>query len=383
MLGMTHSQASDAVPVAASTHALALTFAHSGLVSGHERLGQQRLAERIAALLGIPFGGVHVSAGGYPFPVYFVPNETLLAADAARLGIRGELDLFGGVAPAAFVASKAITHALVGERAAAPAGWSHEFSRRVERVVPRGYTAFSEDDAERAGRLLLRHGSVRIKPARERGGMGQTVASNAAGLSDAIAACAQAAAGGIVLEETLSGERTFSVGQVRVPGMTISYYGLQRLTENNAGRSAYGGTDIIATRGDFRALLALEMDEAARLAVRQAAHYDAAAMEWYPGLFASRRNYDVIQGRDAAGTLRSGVLEQSWRIGGASGAEVVALEALRDPAIGVVQASSVETYGGREPAPPDAVLLYRGDDAEVGEILKYALVRKRWPSANR
>lgn len=44
---------------------------------------------------------------------------------------------------------------------------------------------------------------------------------------------------------------------------------------------------------------------------------DAAALDCFPGFFASRRNYHIGQGRDAKGRFKSGVLEQSWRIGGA------------------------------------------------------------------
>ena len=47
---------------------------------------------------------------------------------------------------------------------------------------------------------------------------------------------------------------------------------------------------------------------------------DAAATECFPGLVASRRNYDVAQGTNARGKRCSGVLEQSWRLGGATGA---------------------------------------------------------------
>jgi hypothetical protein len=92
-------------------------------------------------------------------------------------------------------------------------------------------------------------------------------------------------------------------------------------------------------------------------------------------MFASRRNYDVIQGLDAAGRRRSGVLEQSWRVGGASGAEVAALEAFRaDPALRTVRTSTVEVYGEGVPPPPHAVVYFRGVDDQVGPITKYAMV---------
>jgi hypothetical protein len=90
-------------------------------------------------------------------------------------------------------------------------------------------------------------------------------------------------------------------------------------------------------------------------------------------MFASRRNYDVVQGLDAAGRRRSGVLEQSWRVGGASGAEIVALEAFRaGPAPRAVRASTVEIYGEGAPPPPGATVCFRGADERVGHITKYA-----------
>ena len=59
--------------------------------------------------------------------------------------------------------------------------------------------------------------------------------------------------------------------------------------------------------------------------------------------FASRRNYDIARGIDAQGQWRCRVLEQSWRIGGASGPEVAALQAFRaDPALRVIRAWCID-----------------------------------------
>ena len=106
----------------------------------------------------------------------------------------------------------------------------------------------------------------------------------------------------------------------------------------------------------------------------QARAYDAAAEKTFPGMFLSRRNYDIAQGFDAQGRPRSGVLEQSWRMGGASGAEIAALEAFRaDCALPAVRASTVEIYGDSDP-PPHATVYFRGIDDEVGPMTKYAVV---------
>ena len=143
----------------------------------------------------------------------------------------------------------------------------------------------------------------------------------------------QLANAGLVLEENLTAVTTYSVGQVRVADLTATYYGSQRLTTDNGGDEVYGGSDLVVVRGDFDALVQLPLPESIRVAVEQARTYDAATSV-FPGMFASRRNYDVAQGVDARGQWRSGVLEQSWRIGGATGAEIAALEAFRaDPAL--------------------------------------------------
>lgn len=164
---------------------------------------------------------------------------------------------------------------------------------------------------------------------------------------------------------------TYSVGQVLV----AAYCGMQRTTEGHDGEEVYGGSDLTLARGDFDAPFALDLSKEARLALAQARTYDAAATQCFPDLIASRRNYDVVLGRSSGGSRRSGVLEQSWRIGGASTAEIVALEAFdADPFLDAVRASSVEVYGGREDPPPDATVFFAGVDEDVGPIVKYATV---------
>jgi hypothetical protein len=106
-----------------------------------------------------------------------------------------------------------------------------------------------------------------------------------------------------------------------------------------------------------------------------AERYDNAVFGAHAGLFASRRNYDVIEGTDAQGGLRTGVLEQSWRIGGASGAEIAALEAFRmDPTLAHVRSATVEIFGESEPPPDHATVYYRDVDPLVGPVTKYAMI---------
>src|SRR5690606_2311745 len=110
--------------------------------------------------------------------------------------------------------------------------------------------------------------------------------------------------------------------------------------------------------------------------VKVAAEFDAAADAGYPEFFASRRNYDVAAGLDAHQARHLGVLEQSWRIGGASRAEVAALEVFAsDPSCDHLQAETIELFGADAKAPPEAIETFSGLDPELGLIRKYVMVK--------
>jgi hypothetical protein len=346
----------------------------------HERETRAGIAQRLAALKGYAFSGEYDPGKSCARPLYFAPGDTLVGQEAAALGIATEHDLFGGIVPHAFVATKVISHPLVDREAAAPAGWTHAFAQRVGDAVLSGFSVFSREDARVAGRRLLEHGPARVKPVHETGGRGQTVVATAADLDAVVAALdeAELARDGLVIEEDLTDVTTYSVGLVRVADLVASYHGTQALTRANDGMQVYGGSRLEAVRGGFDALLALDLDDDTRLAVTQARTYDAAASELFSGLFASRRNYDIARGRNARGEWRCGVLEQSWRIGGASGAEIGALEAFRaDPSLTRVRAATVEIYGAdAPPPPPGATVYFRGTDERVGPLTKYAVVER-------
>jgi Protein of unknown function (DUF3182) len=347
-----------------------------GFEHRHERTTHAGIARQLAALKGYDFVGEYDPSHRPDTTLYFVPSCTVLGLGAAaELGIGSEHDLFGGVVPYPFVATKAITHPLVRPDAQAPPGWSQEFGRAVKNAVLDGVTTFSNEDARQAGLTLLARGPVRVKSVRATGGRGQVVVRDAAALDCALNAVEQVelAEHGLVLEEDLTEVTTFSIGQVRVADLVASYYGTQRLTPDNAGAMVYGGSDLIVVRGDFDVLASHPLPSEARLAVVQARTYDAAARRHFTGLLASRRNYDIAHGRDCHGEWRSGVLEQSWRIGGASSAEIAALQAFRaEAALDSVRAVSVEVYGGATAPPPHALVYFDGVDERDGPITKYA-----------
>jgi hypothetical protein len=168
-----------------------------------------------------------------------------------------------------------------------------------------------------------------------------------------------------------------SVGHIALDPLRITYYGTQRTTTDNEGRSVYGGSDLICVRGGWEALDALPMRPEMRAGVAKARRYDE-AMRAYPGFIASRRNYDVGQGIDSEGRHRSGVFESSWRIGGASPAELLALtEFAQDPCAQVIEAAHVADFGQHREAPAGAVVHFDGDDPQAGPLIRYTKVTRR------
>src|SRR5262249_56755941 len=134
------------------------------------------------------------------------------------------------------------------------------------------------------------------------------------------------------------------------------------------------GSELACVRGGWEFLDALPMSAEVRAAVVAARRDDEATREFHD-FTASRRNYDVAQGIGADGWPRSGVLEPSWRVGGASSAELAAFAAFaRDPSLKIVRASHVEEYGEDHRAPVDAIVEFQGNDPEAGPLLRYTIV---------
>ncbi|WNL44117.1 DUF3182 family protein [Dyella sp. BiH032] len=349
-------------------------------LGGHELASHLWVAERLAGLLGMSYGGIGRDTERHPRGErYVVPYRTLNLREARRFGIESPADLFGGVVTEDFVGTKLITHGLVRPGAVAPSGWSDLFASKIIDVVLPGFSVFTPSDLRTATGQLLREGGVRIKSPRDMGGQGQRVVKTVDELEPLIESMGPGPwlEDGLVVERNLDEVATISVGQVVLDGIQATYVGRQRLIRNHDGDMVYGGTDLLCTRGDFEALRQLPLTGDQRLAVEQARCYHDEAIRCFPGTYASRANYDVAQGKDANGRWYSGVLEQSWRIGGASAAEVEAVGSLlAHPSRRAVWASTRESYDRREPVPDDAKIVFHGDDPKAGFLVKYVRTKR-------
>ena len=351
---------------------------------GHEAATLDALARRIARLRGVAYAGMFDADAAPPRDAYLVPETTLLRSQVAGLDVHAPGDLFGGVVPHRFVATKLVSHPAVRPDAAVPDGWEHALAGRLAQAVLPGFSVFRASDALEAFDRLSALGQVRFKLARGIGGNGQRRLATRADLNDALDALpdGELERHGASLEQDLGDTVTYSIGVVECDGHSIAYHGTQRTVSRPDGHEAYAGSTLDVMRGgldDLLSGLAAASGDApghAGLlrAVRQARRYDIEMQRAFPGFFASRRNYDVVAGLDVRGTRRSGVLEQSWRIGGASPAELVAMEAFAaDPALTRVRAACHEAYGEADP-PPGAVVHYRDTDPRLGPLTKYAVL---------
>jgi hypothetical protein len=303
---------------------------------------------------------------------YCVPDQTWGEADAVRWGIANERDMFGGVVPYPFVGTKAICHPLALSRGP-PHGWSGKLAEGLRDIVLEGYTAFDDSSAYQAGVSLLKSGTIRIKPCTERGGRGQIVVRTSRELKRAIESISHEQ--GTVLEREIVRPATFSIGSARVGHREISYWGTQSLTRDNRGGTAYGGSRLHVVLGPLAKLPdQRHLRPPMRLAIEQAILFERAVQRAYPSIFMSRSNYDIIQGLDGKGRWQSGVLEQSWRVGGASPAEIIALQAFEQAPCSSCLVETVERYGCDRAPPGDAHLVYSGEDPQAGELIKYARV---------
>lgn len=340
---------------------------------GHERATLGWIAAQVARVLDVPFDGFADTLPAPRTDAFLVPQNTLDAEEAARWGLQDEAALLGGVVPAAFVASKVITHGLVDPGAAAPPGWNADLGTQLRSVTFPGYSVFARGDLLRAATTLLASArAVRIKLADGIGGGGQHVVRDLDACRRLLAALTPADLdAGIVVEIDVAQPATYSVGEMGLGGRSIAYVGTQGLGRDRDGRPVYGGSTLSVVRGRLPDLLDVFRQPRLRRTVEMAIAYDRCAQAAYPDLLCSRRNYDVLWGSDAHGHPHGGVLEQSWRVGGATPAELAAFDLLdREPGLARVLASTVECHGPVR-VPPQAEVYCVLDDPRCGLIAKF------------
>ncbi|NKB96591.1 DUF3182 family protein [Ochrobactrum intermedium] len=225
---------------------------------------------------------------------------------------------YGGIVHRGFMATKLVTHPHWHDHDDLPEGWTGQFAACLQDCVLPGFSVFSHRHALEAASALLKKHKIRFKNPYASGGEDQSVIDTVRSLDSFLAEVSEVdIANGLVLEEDVDNSTTYSVGQIQLGNHVGTYLGRQYSSRDKAGKEFYAGSRLRVVRGDWDALLQLLQSPTARKVVENARRYDEAARE-HLGLVASRRNYDVLVGPITENGVRCGVLEQSWRVGGAS-----------------------------------------------------------------
>jgi hypothetical protein len=348
--------------------------------ASHKRVTLANIGRRLARLKQCAFVDTVRSHEWALSDCYFLPAETLSRDQSPGDWIDWTIgDLFGGVVMHRFMSTKLITHPLLRPDAPSPCGWCHDFPAEVRDIVLPGFSVFASADLMDAAAQLLSMGPVRVKAGYADGGSGQCVLPSAKDVEEFCETVSPATLHeGYVIEQNLANTRTHSIGQVRVDDIELSYIGEQRTVVRNSNDEVYAGTTLYAVRGGWNQLSSRLTDPAFKQILLIARHYDECAQRTLK-LVASRKNYDVVTGTDVLGRCKTAVLEQSWRAGGATNAEILALEAFKnEPALIAVRAASYEIFGQADIDDKSVFICFHGEDPVEGPMTKYARLEAKY-----
>ena len=313
-----------------------VTFTPSGIPEPYNTYISERNANvggHLAKIQGIEFTGEYTDSQLDTKHKYYVPAKTLQSEIAEELGIRTSQDLYGGVVEHHIFATKAILHPTLYPNSPKPNVYPANFTTRIVEmglVLP-GYTTFdpSFNEAQEIFNRLQQQGfNVRLKEPDQSDGDGQLRVADQSDLAKTIARYhpEYVVCKGIVLEANMEEATTVSVGQTTIAGRDYSHIAFQKDIRDK-GRTMYGGAVMRIFRKGLDHLAQNHFQEShIAIAVQQSYQMYEAYGDLDPKL--SRASFDILQGYDARGNFSSGVTDQTFRLGGSSPAEVLAIEYL-------------------------------------------------------
>lgn len=301
-------------------------------ISEADLITQQVLSQRFAALLNLKLLASqdtteHPSLD--PNDCYYLPSHTLLQHEAKALGIKSLQDLYGGVVPYPFLLHTTLNHPIHHPSMNSPEGWNNDLALVLQPYVLKGRSAFNTQDALWTAEGMIHDGPLRIKLTAANAGPSQWIVNNHEEVVDLLnqAQYQPFFEQGVIIEEALDNTVSFSIGQTEIGNHLISYCGEKEVTIDLKGQATYGGSTLSVVQGDYNELEKTLNLEKHKEALRMVQQYEHHIFKAYPQIYASRRNYEVLQGVNNKGQTRLGVLEYSWQADGTSIAELLALEA--------------------------------------------------------
>lgn len=301
----------------------------------HQRNGN--FAAHMADIIGAS-GVVELNGSGLDNVVYQIPSRTLLADEAAARGIHSVDDFYGGVVPSSIAGTKAALHQVTGK---SPDGYSRHVADRLENeglVLP-GATVFNLTDAEaEAARLIAMGYDVRLKDPAESDFGGQEIVNRHEdiGVATGLFRGDVVAENGLVVEVNLHDARTFSAGAVTIDGKEYAFVGEQK-TVRHKGREKFGGVSLIFVGRSLDEFALSDdpsiytgQDDYFTDAVRKAKKARDIYSQYGDELMLSRFSFDIVRGTDHTGTEVSGIVDPTFRAGGLTAGELIAVKLMKE-----------------------------------------------------
>lgn len=244
----------------------------------------------------------------------------------------------GGLVSEPFDQTKIVVHKRIDKTKTVLKGWSDAVAESLEPYVLPGFSVFDKESADKAIEFLLPGGNIRIKNPLDSGGTGQWTINSQQKYNQIINEILRTlqdqgtniAVTGLVFERELINPYELSIGQQFFDGHLLSFIARQKFMRP-FGIKIYTGVEKIFVRGGYAALLSLPLPELAKIAVDQVIRFEQRLVN-KPGIYITRSAYNVLQGyisRSNKSHLYSGVVEQTWRIGGGTGGDLLAHEAFK------------------------------------------------------
>lgn len=290
---------------------------------------------------------------------YVVPPKTITKETAAKYGITGTAEFYGGAVEHLDHAGKAILHPTVSKDIPVPQYYSHTFAHHVDsdRFVLPGFTVFTVDDAQEAYAQMARRGhkSVRVKKTMESGGLGQKTINSMEELLEFIArkiSAEELNTHGLVLEAAVKNPRTVSVGYAVLGESIVSFVANQKNGPGEEGTDRYLGARVKVIRGPMQNFSQEKLDEIETKSVTASVGFFRQYSYFNPVL--SRISFDAINGKGSTGEELCGVSDITARLGGTCPALILsALELKNHPELKMIESEVTLNYDPHEERQPE------------------------------
>lgn len=357
------------------------TYKPEGTVNqGFVFLRNVELAKYLAKIMGWQYLGELDGPKLLKDNEYLFTHDSLSNQEAERFGISSATQLYGAVAKK-ILTKKSIFHTTYADDLDVPIDYTDLIPKSLEGfgIALEGYTVFSYTSAIGAYKALTQNGyRIRVKLPSATAGLGQYIFGSEVDFESFLEKVDESLMKmfGLVLEpniviDTSVEPLSLSGGWVNIDGEVYSYLGRQ-LIDFNQKVAHYMGTDIRMVSGRVDKLEEIDNLTQVDLELIESLRVLSEAVDRLDGLLASRFNFDFVYGYkegDATKTKRVYAVEQSFRVGGATAAEFIGINDLRNnPAKAYTKTFAKINYGRADHRSTDQTFVDNFNDPDYGLV---------------